>query len=221
VRRSVVLLAVLGSLGLIAVPAVAGFLATPPTEISINDNFFEPSTPPAQDFHSGASFHWQRAVNSVGIHDVVQDAKLFKSGDPTTDPIDFSVNASAGTYHYYCSVHGSPGGSPMDGMNGILKVAPLQTGPLTVNQFDTFGVMWADANTTTGSLYDVRYRIGSGHWTMWLNDTPKTHATFGKNKKPAKVVRGKTYNVSVRSEKTNTAKRSGWSPPMSYTLTGP
>ena len=220
-RRFVVVLAALGSLGLLAAPAVAGLLAAPPTEISVGDNFFSPATPPAQDFHPGPSLHWQRDAISTGNHNVVQDAKLFNSGDPTTDPIDFSVNASAGTYHYYCSVHGTPGGSTTDGMNGILKVRPVVTEPFTVNQFDTFGVTWADAGTTTGSLYDVRYRIGGHPWTIWLNDTQKTHATFGKNKKPAKVVPGKTYKVSIRSEKTNTAKRSGWSPPVSYKLTGP
>ncbi len=220
-RRLIVVAVSLVSLSVIAAPAVAGLLAAPPTEISVSDNFFAPATPSAQDFHSGASFHWQRDLSSTGDHNVVQDAKLFNSGEPTTGPIDFSVSASAGTYHYYCQVHGTPGGSPVNGMNGIVKVRPLQTGPLTVNEFDTFGVMWADANTNTGSLFDVRYRIGGRPWTTWLNDTAKTHATFGRNDRPAKVVPGKTYKVAVRSEKTNTAKRSGWSPPLSYKLTGP
>jgi plastocyanin len=218
-RRLIVVAASLASLGVLAAPAVAGLLAEPPTEISIGDDFFSPDTPPPQDFHSGTSFHWRRDVSSVNKHNVVQDARLFSSGALTSGPIDFSVSASAGTYHYYCKLHGLAGGSPDAGMNGIVKVRPLQTGPLTVNQFDTFGVRWADASTTTGSLYDVRYRIGGGAWKIWLNDTAREHATFGKRRRPAKVVSGRTYKVSVRSEKTNTAKRSGWSPPMRYKLT--
>jgi plastocyanin len=218
VRRLIWLIAA-GSL--VVVPAAYAGLTASPTEILVKDNAFDPAAPPAQGFHSGASFHWQRDPTSTGNHSVTQDAKLFSSGDPTTGPIDLSVNASAGTYHYYCQVHGSPGGSPSQGMNGIVKVAPLQTGPLTRGEFDTFGVKWADANTTTGSLYDVRYRIGGGPWTIWLNDTAKTHAVFGNHDKPAKVRPHKVYKVAVRSEKTNTAKHSGWSPPMSYELTGP
>lgn len=218
-RRLMLVTAAL-SLGVVGTPAFAG-LAAPPTELSVKDNAFDPASPQPRDFQSGPSFHWQRDISSTGNHNIRQDDKLFRSGDPTKGPIDFAVSASAGSYHYYCEVHGSAGGSPSNGMNGIVRVRPLQTGPLTVREFDTFGVRWGDAGTTTGSLFDVRYRTGGAPWKIWFNDTKKTHATFGNHKRPAKVVSGRTFKVSVRSEKTNTSKRSGWSPPVSYKLTSP
>jgi hypothetical protein len=201
---------------LLALPVVASALDGGPTPITINDDFFAPDRA-TRDFENGPSFHWSRQLGAVDQHNVRQDDKLFRSGNPTTGPIEFSVDASAGSFHYYCEIHGSPNG----GMDGVIKVRPLLTEPFTVNEFDTFGVEWADGSTTTGSLFDVRYRIGSSKWKIWKNDTSKTHATFGNNNKPAKVVPGKTYKVEARSEKANTDKRSGWSPALSYQLTGP
>jgi plastocyanin len=183
------------------------------TQIQVKDDSFSPSNPPLRGFQSGASFHWQRAAGSVGQHNIRQDDGLFRSGNPTTGPINFSVSASAGSYHYYCEVHGFPGG----GMDGVVKVRPaLNTAP-TGNPFT---VIWADSGTNTGKAFDVRYRVGtSGTWLTWKNDTTGFKAVFGQNLKPVQVQPGKTYQFQVRSEKSSDhTKQSDWSPTLSVSV---
>ena len=86
-------------------------------EISVNDNFFDPAFPAASNFATGSDFHWTRAAGSNGKHNVRQDQVLFRSGDPTTGPIDYAITASAGTYHYFCEIHGPD-------MSGDVVVTP-------------------------------------------------------------------------------------------------
>jgi plastocyanin len=182
-----------------------------PTEIQIKDNFFTPASPAARAFQTGASFHWSRAAGSGGAHNVFQDAGLFKSGGLTSGPINFTISASAGSYHYYCQLHGSPAG----GMAGVVKVRPIFNAAPTGNPFT---VIWADLGTNTGKAFDVRYKVGAGAWKIWKNDTLQFKAVFGQNMLPVAVMPGTTYQFQVRSEqKSNHAKASGWSPALSVT----
>ena len=101
------------------------------SQIKVDDDFFAPRTAPVRNVVAGASFQWTRAAGSTGRHNVREDHKLFYSGTATTGPINFSVSASAGTYHYYCEFHGSATG----GMDGVVKVRPTFNANPTGNPF--------------------------------------------------------------------------------------
>jgi plastocyanin len=206
-RRALKLTVVVAALVL---PAVAFGRAA--TQVQVKDNAFSPNAPPLRAFQHGASFHWQRAPSSVGFHNVRQDDKLFRSGNPTTGAINLTVNASAGSYHYYCEIHGSPTG----GMSGVVKVRPTFNAAPTGTPFT---VIWADSATNTGKAFDVRYRVGaSGAWKIWRNDTSQFQSVFGLNNQPVAVVAGKTYQFQVASEQAGDhSKRSDWSPTLSVT----
>ena len=203
-RRSLLFIAAAAAFVLPAFAFGAG-----PTQILIKDNSFSPKTPALRVFQSGVSFHWQRAASSTGLHNVQQDAGLFRSGNPTNGAINFSVSASAGSYHYYCSIHGSPAG----GMTGVVKVRPAFSAAPTGNPFT---VTWGDSGTTTGQAFDVNYRVGtSGTWKVWKNDTAQRKAVFGQSGSPVQVHPGTKYQFQVRSEKgSDHSKHSAWSPTL-------
>jgi plastocyanin len=176
-------------------------------QIQIDDDFFAPAAPPTRNVVAGASFQWLSAATSDHPHNVRQDSKLFYSGALTSAPINYSVSASAGTYHYYCELHGSPSG----GMNGVVKVRPVFAAAPTGAPFT---VTWALAGTTTGNQFDVRYRISTtGTWKLWKNDTATRTGVFGQNGQPVQVLPGRTYQFQARSQKVPT-QPSGWSPTL-------
>ena len=185
--------------------AYASVAAAAASQIKIDDNFFAPDAPPVRNVVAGASFQWQSAPGSNLRHNVRQDSKLFYSGIPTSANINFSISASAGTYHYYCEEHGSSGG----GMDGVVKVRP------TFNANPTglpFTVTWALLGTNTGNQFDVRYRVGTaGAWILWKNNVAARSAIFGQNGLPVQVMPGRTYQFQASSQKTPT-QPSGFSP---------
>jgi plastocyanin len=204
-KRSLLILVVLGALAYASVASAA------PTEIRVDDNFYAPANPAIRNLSSGASFHWQRAAGATLPHNVRQDFTLFNSGPATSGPINFSVQASAGTYHYYCSLHGTPnpGGS---GMDGVVRVRPVFA---SAPDGAPFTVRWALSTTTTGNQFDVRFRVGtSGSWTLWKNDVAGRSAVFGQGGQPVQVIANRTYQFQARSQKMPT-KPSGWSPTLS------
>jgi plastocyanin len=176
-------------------------------QITIDDNSFAPDAPPVRNVVAGASFHWQSAATSDRPHNVRQDFKLFFSGATTTATINYSVSASAGTYHYYCDLHGSPTG----GMDGVVKVRPVFGANPTGAPFT---VTWALPGTTTGNQFDVRYRVGTaGNWILWKNNVAARSAVFGQNGMPVQVMPGRTYQFQARSQKVPT-QPSGFSPTL-------
>jgi plastocyanin len=200
------LLAVI-AVGALAYASVASAAAT---EIKVADNSFSPRTPPARNLATGASFHWQRAAGSTLPHNVRQNFKLFYSGAATSGPINFSVSASAGTYHYYCEVHGSASG----GMDGVVKVRPKFGSNPTGAPFTVVWALPGTTGTTTGNQFDVRFRVGtSGTWKLWKNDTSARSGVFGQNGQPVQVMLGRTYQFQARSQNTPT-QPSGWSPTL-------
>jgi plastocyanin len=204
-------LALIGSVGaLLAVPGA--FAGTAATEIKLadNPNSFQPANPPAKSLGSGTGFHWSRLdPNSHRPHNVYQAKGLFSSGSATSGPINFSRNASAGTFPYICQVHSN--------MKGTIKATPDIFNVQAATQFD---VEWANPGTNTGKAFDVRYRINGGDWKTWKNDTKKFSATFGANGKPVTLKSGKTYEFEARSEKSvdKPKNRSGWSPIASLSV---
>jgi len=179
------------------------------SQIKVDDDFFAPRAAPVRNVVAGASFQWTRAAGSTGRHNVREDHKLFYSGTATTGPINFTVSASAGSYHYYCEFHGSATG----GMDGVVKVRPVFASAPTGAPFT---VSWALAGTTTGNRFDVRFRVGtSGTWTLWKNDVAGRSGVFGQGGLPVQVMPGLTYQFQARSLKqTAPTKPSGWSPTL-------
>jgi plastocyanin len=201
VRRFLVVSA---TAALLALPAVAH---AAPREITANDDFFSPRKPAARNFQAGPSFHWSRGAGS-NRHNIRQDDKLFRSGNPVGGPINFTINASAGSYHYYCELHGTLHG----GMDGVVKVRPIA---LLDGLNSEVAVQWADSGTNTGSRFDVRYRVDHRRWKIWKNDTPKFQGAFGHNDRPVNFNTNRhTYKIEVRSERTQVTKRSDWSPAL-------
>jgi plastocyanin len=187
-------LAIAIAAGALAVPASAS--AT--TQIEAIDDRFDPQVA-GQELAAGPTFHWK--WNTLNNHNVVSDNALFSSGDPATKG-NFSVNASAGTFPYHCTVH------DLEGMVGTVSVTPV----VTDIKAKSFRVTWGNDETTTGSKFDVKYRKGSGKFKKWLKDTKKTSRVFGKKKKPIKVKPGQSYEIQVRSK--SGKHKSGYSPPL-------
>jgi len=191
------------TVALLALPAVAG---AAPREISAGDDFFSPKKPAARNFQAGPSFHWSRAGGSSNDHNIRQGDKLFFSGNPTSGPINFTINASAGSYHYYCQIH------RFSGMSGVVKVRPRAVPDSVAGEIL---VRWADSNTNTGSRFDVRYRVDRRRWKVWKNDTRKLQGTFGHNDRPVNFnLNRHTYKIEARSERRQVSKRSDWSPAL-------
>jgi plastocyanin len=191
----------------------SGALAAP-QQIAIDDNTFAPANPPVRALQTGPSFTWKSAPTSDRRHNVREDHKLFYSGALTTADINFSISASAGTFHYYCELHGDT----VSGMDGYVKVRPIAALAPAGNPFT---VSWALAGTTTGNRFDVRYRQGTtAPFTTWKTDTSARSAVFGQNGQPVTVVPGSKYQFQARSQNAP-ANQSGWSPALTFTAPAP
>jgi plastocyanin len=192
---------------LLLVPTIAG---ADTSAVEVKDFSFDPSN---AFIMVGDALHWSRATGSVASHSVTANNGFFDSGDPTTGAIDLTATFSAGTFHYFCKVHGSPDGSPTAGMNGLVRVPAATTGapgglPFTVT--------WATPSTTTGTTWDVQYRAGSGPWKAWLSKTGLRKGVFGKNGKPVTLHKGTSFKFRVRSR--TPAGASGWSPATTFSV---
>ena len=201
-KRPLLMLIAVGALAYASVASAAA------TQIKVGDNFYSPDNPPVRNLSSGASFTWTRAAGAIRAHNVRQDFKLFYSGGTTTGPINFSIRASAGSYHYYCELHRNVG------MDGVVRVRPIFNFNPTGAPFTVIWALGGTSPTNTGNQFDVRYRVGtSTTWTFWRNDTTTRSGVFGQNNQPVQVVSGGTYQFQVRSQKTP-SQPSGWSPTL-------
>jgi plastocyanin len=189
-------LGIAAGLAALAAPAVSHAQTTITLE---NTNTFNP--PSATLDLGGGSFDWEWGPGGVGtleLHNVVHDDGLFTSGEPvTSDPDGFSVTASAGAYPYFCVIH--------IGMEGEVSVRPV-AGDATKKGAR---VTWADASTTTGDRYDVRYKAGK-KWKLWQKKTSKLSGTFGRKGKPVKLKKRTKLQARSRAGKS----RSDWSPTL-------
>ena len=159
---------------------------------------------------------WGDTGTTKDTHNIREDHKLFYSGALTNDNIDgFDVQASAGTYHYYCEHHGSASG----GMDGVIKSKPRKSDVPPGPGLDEFEITWA-YDTDTGDRFDVQYRVNGGDWRNWKNDTANFSGIFGHNDRPLDVQDGNTYTFRVRTEKSSNVdvRRSRWSPKLSVEI---
>jgi plastocyanin len=115
-------------------------------EVAGGDDFFSPER--VSMAVGAGSVHW--AWSTANEHNVRHDDRVFYSGALSTTG-DFTVTPSAGTFDYYCELHGFPGG----GMAGEIKVKP--TGEVKGKRAN---LVWATADTDTGTRFDVRQKVG-------------------------------------------------------------
>ena len=156
------------------------------TEIETGDDFFDPENVSAEV--GTGSFHWQWGPPStLNDHNVRQDDKLFFSG-PVALTGDFTITPSAGTFDYYCELHGQPDGL---GMAGELKIKPTATkgGKKAV-------ITWATEQSDTGTQYDVQRKVGSKDPKIVVEKTTDLFGEF-------KLKSGKKYQFRVRSRRGN------------------
>ena len=175
--------------------------------IAVRDYEFTPSKA-AGVVGDTASWRWADGLQAA--HDVYEDHRLFRSTTTAVAGTTFKRTPSAGTFHYYCTLHGGPSG----GMDGTLRIAPATNdGPIGA----PFDVVWA-TGTRTGAAFDVQYRKAGGLWRSWRTDTTALTGTFGMRGKPITVVSGEIYEFRARSQAdaSSPARVSGWSPTASY-----
>lgn len=178
----------------LAVPAIAVGQGTT-REIATDDDFFDPEN--VTTSVGVESFHWAwgpPATNNA--HNVRQDEKLFYSGGPATSG-EFTLTPSAGTFGYYCELHGAPG----VGMDGELRVKP--TGSTNGKRAS---LVWATADSDSGSQFDVRQKVGTAKPKLVEEKTSEFEGSFrlrpGKNRFQVRSRRGKAT--------------SDWSPKLSF-----
>jgi plastocyanin len=166
------------------------------TEITTGDDFFAPR---AVTSTVGSSFHWAwgpgAPSGSVNEHNVRQDDKLFYSG-PYVVSGEFSLTPSAGSFHYYCELHGTAGG----GMDGELRIKPTAT--VSGNRAT---IAWATATTDSGRQFDVRQKVGKKKPKLVRQATGSVAGTF-------KLKPGTRYQFQARSRQGKAT--SGWSPKL-------
>jgi len=200
-RRSSIV-AILATL-LLTGPAWAGTL------VDVEDNTFSPDSVSLAP-GDGVTWDW---VGTNNLHNVRQDKKLFYSGNATSNSnTSFTRTLSAGTFHYYCEIHGTTAG----GMDGIVRVKP---GADAAPAGNNFTVTWATSGSNTGNVFDVQYKVGTGDWTTWKTDTSQVSDVFGDGGDPVNVQAGTKYSFRARSQKSDDAnsKVSDWSPRKSFT----
>lgn len=188
-------------LGLLLVPTAAPAAIK---KIGVRDKAFSPD---ALRVAVGDTVNWVNPGSQAG-HNVRENGRIFYSGDPVT-AMNYSVIFSAGTYHYFCELHGTK----RRGMDGVVRV------PVTISSGPTglpFTVSWASGATETGSKFDIEYRIGSGSWTKWKAGTRSFKGVFGSRAAPVAVSRGTKYSFRARSARGSRAT-SFWSPVVAFT----
>ena len=199
-RTRALLLVALSTVALLPLSAQAGT-----TQITVGDKFFNPEKVEAA---VGSTVNWfSDGTNEK--HNVQENSKIFYSGLPTSAPINFKRVFSSGSFNYFCKNHGSKSG---DGMAGVVRI-PVKV--LSDPQGLVFTVRWATEGSNTGTAFDVQYRVGSGSWKTWKNDTSAAAAVFGKADDPVAVGSGEEYSFRARSLKGDAASR--WSPIVTYT----
>jgi plastocyanin len=195
----------------LAVPAAAPAGAdSRPAEIEFGSNFFTPA-------HAGPVDVRQFGLESVWVtsgpnadHNVREDSRLFRSGAPGKGH-EFREEISAGSWHYYCEVHGSI----LGGMDGTIDVRPV------VSHRDGHSalVRWADNDSESGDRYEVEWRVKDKRWQTWKESTVEQKLEFGGSGSPVAADPDRTYEVRARSfAADHPSRRSGLSPAVAFTV---
>jgi plastocyanin len=207
--RKVLIGSIAAAVVLVGAPAGAGHII----EVQVQDNDFVPEVVTTQIYNGEGGpgiVGWIRAPGSNNRHNVAEEHRIFRSGDPTFGDIDFTRRFSAGTFDYLCEFHGPS-------MSGVIKARLLMTPDPDGLPFT---VRWArqgpDPNTSsnTGNVFDVQYKVDDGQWRNWKTDTNTNKGVFGKNGNPVEVQAGHAYRFRARSQKNASTQNahSRWSP---------
>jgi plastocyanin len=153
---------------LLAFASVSAFAADHRVSVGGSANVFTPKT---LTINAGDTVTF---VNAGGFHDVTANDNSFTSGAPTTDTFSFTqAFPTAGTYGYYCTIHGSSNGT---GMAGTITVNDTAPPPPTGKPISP---------ATSGSWYDPQQsghgfllQIAPGNVILayWFVYTPNTSA---------------------------------------------
>ena len=175
-----------------------------PAQIEFGGVTFNPNDVTVDFVPGENTFEWNRNDPNPEFHSITANGGSFGIG--TGDFTDFDLRASAGTYPYYCELHGSGGEGPMAGQVAVRPIAG-EVGD------DGFEVIWAHGSTETGGSFATRWKKqGQNKWKTWQAFTEAKHKEFGQNDKPTDVKPGKTYLIQVRSSGPGSSK---WSPSLS------
>src|ERR1041384_3571964 len=111
---------VMTALALTLLPPIAAHAAS----VAIKDFSFDPGS---VTISPGGKVDWSYAIgNGTATHTVTADDGSFDSGDLSPGGSFSHTYTKAGTFRYYCKIHGGPGGS---GMSGVVVVKSSQPSP--------------------------------------------------------------------------------------------
>jgi plastocyanin len=131
------------------------------------------------------------------LHTTTSDDGFWDSGNKSGGATYARVFKSAGTFAYHCTIHSM--------MRGKVRVPVKATG----SPGSGWKLRWSTKKGSGGITFDVQTRRGKGSWTSLVSGA----TTAGKKFDPA---RAGTYSVRARTVKGG--KRSGWSPPVTVTI---
>ncbi len=99
-------------------------------ETTVSNQF----SPSQLTIEEGDTVIWKNS--SGGLHDVKADDGSFDSGNPSSQQWVYTqVFNQAGTYRYYCSVHGGPGGVRMSGVITVTEPTSVEEQSILPNTF--------------------------------------------------------------------------------------
>jgi len=173
-------------------PASAGHVAARAASVSVANMAFSPARVTTT---LGGSVTWT-FQDSIS-HTTTSDQGFWDSGPKSGGATYARTFTSAGTFAYHCAIHTM--------MRGKVKVPLTSSGSASKG----YKLTWATVKGTGGVTYDVKTRLGKGHWVLLRAATTRTHAKFN----PAKPGE---YQVRARTAKGGS--RSGWSPTVTVTI---
>ncbi|RNL79754.1 cupredoxin domain-containing protein [Nocardioides marmorisolisilvae] len=161
--------------------------------VTVGDDFFTPKT---LKVVVGDSVKW----SFEGTHTSTSTQGFWNSGTKNAGQSYTRPFADAGTYPYYCTIHGMM-------MSGSIQVPVKASGSASSG----WTLRWSSRTGTSSVRYDVQYkRVGSSTWTSWRTGTASRSATFNPSGAHSYYVHARTHVGSHTSS---------WSPSITVKVT--
>ena len=107
-------------------------------------------------------------VNGGGFHNVIANDGSFTSGDPSSAPFSYThAFSTAGTFGYYCEVHGASNGTGMAGSIVVNDTAPPPTTTISAGLSGS----WYDPSQS-GHGFLIQVVQGNVFLAYWFVYTP-------------------------------------------------
>jgi plastocyanin len=197
-----------------AAPDAAPALAPTTASVNVNNGSYSPAT---ASVRQGGTVTWHfggtrahSVTDKVGLAN--GGGRLFNSGNRNPGATYAYSFVAAGSYAYRSF---APGDRAT--MTGVVSV-PDETSTSTAAPSDAVTVTWATSRPT-GFRFDVQYRYRTatgayGLWKSWRSNSLMTSSSF-----TGAGLRGQgVYQFRSHLENTGTGKKSGWSDPVSVTV---